>query len=90
MTQKALVELDDSPSFGDLDWVAEYDVPGILSLLVLLVQKYKYWLNMTCLVYSIYLLHWYKSTNTGGIWVAEYDVPGILSLLVLLVQKYKY
>jgi hypothetical protein len=45
---------------------------------------------MTCLVYSVYLLYWYKSTNTGGIWVAEYDVPGILSLLVLLVKKYKY
>ncbi len=46
LTQKALVELDDSPSFGDLDWVAEYDVPGILSLLALLVQKYKYWRSM--------------------------------------------
>jgi hypothetical protein len=46
LTQQALVELDDSASFGDLDWVAEYDVPGILSLLALLVQKYKYWQSM--------------------------------------------
>jgi hypothetical protein len=53
-----------------------------LSLLDLLVQKYKYWRGRRCrghplaLSHSAYLLYWYNSTNTD----AEDSVGGIHSL----------
>jgi hypothetical protein len=43
----------------------------VLSLLALLVQKYQYWrcspsVSRDRRRYSVYLLYWYKSTNTGA------------------------
>ncbi len=41
--------------------------------------------------YSVYLLYWYKSTNTDRSFPPQQNkAGGVLSLLALLVQKYKY
>jgi hypothetical protein len=90
----------------------------VLSLLALLVQKYRYWLpaplrsrrtstQFTCFTgtkvqilttcssqikahqYSVYLLYWYKSTDTDYVLPSDQGAP-VLSLLALLVQKYRY
>jgi hypothetical protein len=60
---------------------------------------------MRCRYSSVYLLYWYKSTNTElvrldavqassdlykGLWVVALQLQVLLSLLALLAQKYKY
>ena len=40
--------------------------------------------------YWIYLLYWYKSTNTDAAGCSGASIRRPLSLLALLVQKYKY
>jgi hypothetical protein len=52
----------------------------VLSLLALLVQEYKYWRQRTSRLptswYSVYLLYWYKSTNTDVKGRADCLPPG--------------